>query len=697
MVGRWWLLVASVLLASCNDGADDPEPDGTVPDSATAVDAGVDSPADAQGLDAVVLNDARSDERDASAAPDAEDGDGGVAPGVDASDASDASDAGEALDACAVCAAPTAAFHLNATSGGAPFATMAISDARAGAAPIVETIYDWGEGDGPTTVAYHRYGKAGSYTVKQRVRDASGKAAETSVVVTVMPSSFVPATFSTSDRSPCIAVSPSGFEVELTNWGPCGVRSDASIAPQSGVFYFEVERLTPQWRGGGIGVATRDAALSEQVGASAQSMGVLAWGPVRSAGGVCTGGDVSSSAHHLGFVVDYRAATPIIHVLQQPSEGAAPIVRASCTMSVSAPLHMFYSGDRSRVGYELQLNSGADTTNAPFLFSATQVRDALIAQGDPGAASALVTGYGATRAGPVDAPPNLTVPADLSVPLGQSVTLQGQATDAEDGDIHGHITWRDLAAQHHAPVVGQGRSFTFTPTTLGLHPVVARVQDADGVATEKTVRVKVTGTLPQANPVVLTPDALTGPGITVSPDGLSASFNGTGKDGIRANQGIYGRFWYFEVHRDSAIRNMGMGLVIANGALNPYDPPNVPWSCSLNVMRGFWVNLIEAGDWTKSPLDTDYGFAVDYRGDHPTVYILIRGELQGRLVLDQVWEPLYPMVYGNPPDAPVAFPDMTLNFGTKPFAQDPRAILAAAGVDVSALELGWGLSPAVSQ
>jgi PKD repeat protein len=692
MAGRWWRLVASLLLASCDDGADEQEPDGTVPDSAT-VDAGeVEASPDAQGLDAVVMNDADTTPLDATS-------DGAVDPALEDGaapvDASGQFDASEALDACAGCA-PTAAFQLSATTGGAPLAAMAISDARPGAAPIVETIYDWGEGDGPTNVAFHRYGKPGSYTVRQRVRDASGKSAEASAVVTVMPSSFVPATFSSTDRSPCIAVSPSGFEVELTNWGPCGVRSDVSIAPQSGVFYFEVERLTPQWRGGGIGVATREASLMEQVGASAQSMGVLAWGPVRSAGGVCTGSDVSSSAHHLGFVVDYRAATPVIHVLQA-NEGAAPTLRASCTMAVSAPLHLFYSGDRSRVGHELQLNSGADTTNAPFLFSATDVRAALTAQGDPAAASALVMGFGATRAGPLDTPPSLTVPPDLSVPLGQSVTLEGQAVDAEDGPIHGHISWRDLAAQHHAPVTGKGKTFTFTPTTLGIHPVVAQVEDADGVASEKTVRVKVTGTLPQANPVVLTPDALTGPGITVSPDGLSVSFNGTGKDGIRANQGLYGRFWYFEVHRDSPIRNMGMGLVIANGALNPYDPPNVPWSCSLNVMRGFWVNLIEAGDWTKSPLDIDYGFAVDYRGDHPIVYIIIRGELQGRLVLDQVWEPLYPMVYGNPPDAPVPFPDMTLNFGTKPFAQDPRTILSAAGVDVSALELGWGLSPAISQ
>jgi hypothetical protein len=92
----------------------------------------------------------------------------------------------------------------------------------------------------------------------------------------------------------------------------------------------------------------------------------------------------------------------------------------------------------------------------------------------------------------------------------------------------------------------------------------------------------------------------------------------------------------------------------------------------------------------------DYGFAVDYRAEHPIVYIIIRGALMGTLRLDQVWVPLYPMLYGNPPSSPIAGPDMTLNFGTKPFAHDPRAILSAAGIDASALELGWGLSVARS-
>jgi hypothetical protein len=111
-------------------------------------------------------------------------------------------------------------------------------------------------------------------------------------------------------------------------------------------------------------------------------------------------------------------------------------------------------------------------------------------------------------------------------------------------------------------------------------------------------------------------------------------------------------------------------------------------------MHGFWINLLEAGDWPDSDTDTVYGFAVDYRGEHPLVHILISGKLQTTLTLPDVWVPLYPMVYGNPPDAPLSGYDMTLNFGASAFAMDAKAVLTAAEVDATELELGWGLSVA---
>jgi hypothetical protein len=505
------------------------------------------------------------------------------------------------------------------------------------------------------------------------------------------PEPFVPVRLSASDRSSCSVVSTSGFEVEFVDWGPCGVRSDAAITPGSGVFYFEGQRLTPRYHGGGLGVASAAATLTESAGASAQSLGVLATGALQNAGGSCSGSSaLDPSLPELGFVVDYRASSPVIHVLQANPSGGA-LVAASCSMALSSPVYVFYSGDRAKVGPELRINTGADTTNFPFHFSPEQVRAALSAGGQSGAASVLVPGFGKTHAAAVDTAPVLEVSPDLSVPFGQAVTLVASASDAEDGPLDAAIEWLDIASPHHAPVRGLGPQLSFVPSSIGRHPVRVSVRDAAGVSTSRNILVDVTGSLPQAAPVQLARDALTGPGITISPDGLSVSFNGSGKDGIRANQGIYGRFWYFEVHRNSPIRNMGMGLVTADGALNPYEPARVPWSCSLNVLRGFWINLIDAGDWARSDLDTDYGFAVDYRGEHPVVHILIHGALQTTLRLTDVWLPLYPMLYGNPPDAPQSGWDMTLNFGTRPFAFDAAAVLGAAGVDATGLEPGWGL------
>jgi hypothetical protein len=202
------------------------------------------------------------------------------------------------------------------------------------------------------------------------------------------------------------------------------------------------------------------------------------------------------------------------------------------------------------------------------------------------------------------------------------------------------------------------------------------------------VKVVARGALPQFNPVQLTPDALSGPDIVLSGDGLSARFEGLGKYGVRANQPVFGRYWYFEAHRNGPPGNMGVGLIIGDGALNPYDFVNVPWSCSINFTGNSWRNLISQADWNRNI--AHYGFAVDYRGVHPKVHILVGGALHISLQLDDVWVPIYPMAYGNPQGSRAPAMDVTLNFGAAPFQFDARAILNGAGVDTTGLELGWG-------
>ncbi|MDB4975690.1 MAG: hypothetical protein JWN48_4031 [Myxococcaceae bacterium] len=650
------------------------------------------------GPDTQVLSDARAADggpiyvsRDGAIIPPPVDGGGG--------DASDAT-----VSVVPVCT--SSVFALETASGAAPlFERVSCAGTAANAQ------YDWGEGGGFEAQTTHRYKTPGTYTVTQKAGDG------TTATATVTVSSFTPVRFSTTDHSSkggygadlydLIGISPDGTKVEQFGIETSAVRSDAAIAPGSGVFYFEVRRLIAAKRRGGVGIATAAAPVDVPNGmpsyvlwngtAPGTALYQTGDGTVATGSGTCSG-QLAAEQADLGFVVDYRGASPKLMLLQDA--GGVTTVKATCSLTLTAPVFVYYGGEHARVGYEYQINTGADTTNHPFFYQEAAVRTAVAAASDAGTASALVRGFARTNARPLDAPPSLTVPGDMTVAAGQMVTLTGSAADTEDGVLDTQIQWLDSSSQHHAPVKASGASFSFV-AALGRHPVIASVTDLDGVTTEKTVMVEATGSLPQAPVVRLTPDPLSGEGITLNdPVNLSAKFNGPGKDGIRANQGIYGQYWYFEVHRNASIRNMGIGVVIGDGALNSLTFARVPWCASLNVeASAFYINLIDAGSWSyvADPDDADYGFAVDYRGTHPILHIIIHNEWKASLTLDQTWVPVYPMLYANGPngtsDAQPALPvgDMTINFGATPFAQDPVKALTAKSIDLTGFKKGWGV------
>jgi hypothetical protein len=579
---------------------------------------------------------------------------------------------------------PSAGFSLSVSGGDAPLLVQASSEARAGSAPIVEISYDWDDGAGFEPFDETRYADGGSFVVRQRVRDQNG----ISVVATrsLEVGGFVPVRFDPGDHTDNVFLSPDRLAVELRGVFAGGVRSNRALAPRSGVFYFEARRLIERTGFWGFGVATAAAPLDNAPGSNPESMGVVTLGEVLGEGSACTGEvGFDLATRDYGFVIDYRAEQPTVHVVL-PGSGETATVRRSCVMSVSAPLHIFYFGARYVVGFQGGINAGSDTTNFPFRLSLQSVRDALTVAGHADAALALVPGFGQTRARPADVPPQLAVPADQTVALGTPLPLSATAMDAEDGPLTSRIVWTDTATQHLAPLKAFGGSFTFTPAVPGRHPLLLAVRDAAGVETRRTVTVTVSAALPQASPVRLAPDPLGGEGVALSENGLSARFEGQGKYGVRANQGIYGQFWYFEAHREQAPGNQGVGLVIGDGALNPYHFEDVPWSCSINLTGSTWRNLISLESW-EAQVSDDYGFAVDYRGEHPIVYVLIENALQATLTLDDVWVPLYPMVYGNPNEPISASMDLTVNFGATPFRFDPRPVL---GARASGLELRWG-------
>jgi hypothetical protein len=357
---------------------------------------------------------------------------------------------------------------------------------------------------------------------------------------------------------------------------------------------------------------------------------------------------------------------------------------------ITSPLYVFVAGSKEAPTWHLEINPGNDTVNVPFAYDpAAALRDA----GLDDAASALTLGWGTTFAGDPDDPPMLSMPSELEVAPGTPVTLRASASDTEDGDLTSKIEWELLSSPHYAGRAhASGGTFTFTPTAVGVHPARALVRDAAGHRVEATVRVRVPGPVTMVDRPHLVADARSGADIAIAPDGLSARWGGVGKNGVRANQSIYGAFWYFEFERLGGAVNEGGGLVTGDGNIAPYSWADVPASCSVNVSDGVYYDLIWQADFPAATTAYDhYGFAVDYRGEHPTVYVIANGAILDRLVLSDAWVELYPLIYGNETGTtPDGAYDEAINFGQRPFAYDPVAILGAAGVDTSELVVGWG-------
>ena len=488
-----------------------------------------------------------------------------------------------------------------------------------------------------------------------------------------------------ADRSSAeVIISSDGLSAEWLGLATLGVRSTTSVSPQSGVYYFEAYANIDLFS---IGVAPAQAELDDSA-AKAGGFSIDVSGVVQAAQG--EGSPFQRSAEgEYGFVVDYRADHPTVHLIA--GTRAAPRLAATQTLSaISSPLYIHLTGLRRKQGNQVTLNPGNDTVNRPFVFDPVAL---LNAEGRGSVAQALVLGWGATHAGAWNEPPTLsllTTPPSR-VDVGESVTLMASASDAEGGVGDGQINW-DVLSIGLGPerVHATGAAFTFTPSMLGRHPIQVSVTDADGKRAERVVIIEAEGTLQQFSDVKLVDEpGLTGDGIQISGDGLRAHWTRDRKHGVRANQGLYGDFWYLEGHRLVPEDNQAVGLVIGDVSLNPYLFNTTPPSCSVNTTGpSVFHDLMYAQ--SNSPTGTEYyGLAVDYRGSYPIVYVVIGGVLATTLHLTDVTVPIYPMLYGNVNGHGAAY-DIEINFGGSTFHEDPVGVLQGAGVSTSGLKLCWG-------
>ena len=496
---------------------------------------------------------------------------------------------------------------------------------------------------------------------------------------------------SETDRGPDIRLRDDGLAADF--FEDEGIRSTHSVGPRSGVFYFEAHRLVPEIGLYGFGVATAGEALRDVfVGASIESFGIEAGRTIEYAGGWVR--NLSDANEYNGFVVDYRGTTPTVYVIGiSDDEGVPPapaVLHAQPMRTVNEPLYIFLAGRKREAGYEVEINPGNDTTNFPFHYDVRSIlRDADLLV----LAEEMVLGWGASSPPrSPDVPPVVSTSPASEVPSGTRVELRGEAVDIEDGDLTAQLRWELLSSPHYeGRLRGTGDTFAFTPTAVGVHAVRASVRDSAGQEASNIVEIRVPGPVRQLDPVRLERDPLTGDGIVLDPSGLRARYTSRGKMGIRANQPNYGRFWYFEIARLGALRNQGGGLVTGDGNLNPYSWADIPGSCSVNNLGGIWRDLMWQFAFPAAPGSyTHYGFAVDYRGTHPIVYVILGDEVGHELVLSDVSTEIYPMVYGNPSTTAPGSYDEGINFGASPFTYDPVRALSAYGVDGSQLEVGWG-------
>lgn len=202
------------------------------------------------------------------------------------------------------------------------------------------------------------------------------------------------------------------------------------------------------------------------------------------------------------------------------------------------------------------------------------------------------------------------------------------------------------------------------------------------------------------------------------------------KRAVRANVGVRpGEFRYFETRRSSsnALPNIGQGIITPSAQIDPYccyiDPGDAdyttyvggsplsptlanitPSSVTLNATGGVFARLVQVDAPFSPGPDIDlgatdfYGFAVDYRGANPLVYVVARAS-NGALVVSRALDPgafnsapAMPMLHGHPVSG--SGPHAAINLGLQKFhypLADVRAAITARGVNADPMAGGVGI------
>ncbi len=280
----------------------------------------------------------------------------------------------------------------------------------------------------------------------------------------------VPAVLSSTDKDISITLSADNLgAIFSAGSNHRGVRSDLSIQPGSGFYYYEGRREVAVGNMG-FGVATATASLTNYGGYSTDSIGINALGYVyyNQTNQLGSANSSINGTDTFGIAVDYRGTNPVVYLIASNT-----LMFTQVMDQITTPLHILVYGYENTTGIQQTINAAADLNTTPFLYD---VRTILSSAGVTGTAD-IIDGWS----------PNTKVTivnGDRNVSIGDSVTLTAQATDESGLDISSSISWSTDKGQ-----TGAGSSFVLTDSQLSTYVVTAEVLNAQNLPVSTSITV----------------------------------------------------------------------------------------------------------------------------------------------------------------------------------------------------------------
>jgi len=279
-----------------------------------------------------------------------------------------------------------------------------------------------------------------------------------------------PTLLSPTDKDPSITLSADNlgalFSVPDTHRG---IRSNQSILPGSGFYYYEGRRQIAV-ANMGFGVATSTASLMNYGGFSTQSIGIntlgyIYYNQINQLGSVNSN---ITSTDTFGIAVDYRGVNPVVYFIASNT-----LLFSQVLDQVTEPLYILIYGYDNSPGVQQTINTAADLVASPFVYDVRAILNTASVSG----VTSLIDGWSsATQINIIN--------GNRSVTVGQSVDISAVAVNESGLDISSSISWSTDKGQ-----TGSGSMFSLSDNALSTHLVTAQILDVNNLPVTQTITV----------------------------------------------------------------------------------------------------------------------------------------------------------------------------------------------------------------